>query len=62
VRLPLPFSFKIIMETVSIFDIMNAVTGLARDLLIYLAPLIGLIAGMKFVADWLHKILFGRKV
>lgn len=49
------------METVSIFDIINAVLGLARDLLVYFAPLIGLIAGIKFVFDWLHKLLFGRK-
>lgn len=50
------------METVSIFDIINAIMGLARDMLLYFAPLIGLLAGIKFVADWLHKILFGRKV
>lgn len=50
------------MDTISITDIINAILGLSRDLLVYFAPLIGLLAGMKFVADWLHKILFGKKV
>lgn len=50
------------MDTVSIYDIINAILGLTRDLLLYFAPLIGLLAGLKFLADWIHKILFGKKV
>lgn len=50
------------METIPITDIINAILGLTRDLLLYFAPLIGLLGGLKFVADWIHKLVFGKKV
>lgn len=50
------------MDTIPISDIINATLGLTRDLLVYFAPFIGIIAGLKFVADWVHKLLFGKKV
>jgi hypothetical protein len=50
------------METISIAALIQAVLGLTRDMLVYLAPLIGLLAGLKFVLDWIHKLLFGKKV
>lgn len=50
------------METVSILDIINAVLGMTRDMLLYFAPLIGLLAGLKFLFDWVHKVIFGRKI
>jgi len=50
------------MDTVSILDICNAVMGMTRDLLLYFAPLIGLLGGLKFLFDWIHKLVFGRKV
>jgi len=50
------------MDTIPIQDIIMAILGFTRDMLVYLAPLIGLIAGLKFIADWVHKLLFGKKV
>lgn len=50
------------MPTIPISDIINAILGLCRDLIFYFAPLIGLLGGLKFVADWVHKIIFGKKV
>lgn len=50
------------MSTVSIQDIINSVLGLTRDLLVYFAPLIGLLGGLKFLADWIHKLIFSKKV
>jgi hypothetical protein len=35
---------------------------MVRELLIAYAPLIGLLGGLKFILDYLHKILFGKKV
>lgn len=50
------------MDTIPIEQLIQAVFGLARDMLVYLAPLIGLLAGLKFILDWIHKLLFGKKV
>ena len=50
------------MYTISISDIINSILGLTRDLLVYFAPLIGLLGGLKFLADWVHKLFFGKKV
>lgn len=50
------------MDTISISDIINAILGLTRDIITYFAPLIGLLAGLKFLADWVHKLLFCKKV
>lgn len=50
------------MNTIAIYDIVNGVLGLTRDLIIYMAPLIGVLAGLKFILDYLHKLLFGKKV
>lgn len=58
---PLPYFWNI-MDTIPITDIVNAILGLCRDLIVYLAPLIGILGGLKFVADWVHKIIFGKKV
>jgi len=49
------------MDTVSIYDIIYAILGLTRDLITYFAPAIGLLGGLKFLADWMHKIIFGGK-
>lgn len=50
------------MDTIPIEQLIQAVFGLTRDMLVYLAPLIGLLAGLKFILDWIHKLLFGKKV
>ena len=50
------------METIPIELLIQAILGLTRDMLVYLAPLIGLLAGLKFLLDWVHKLLFGKKV
>ena len=50
------------MDTISIYDIINAILGFTRDLLVYFSPLIGLLGGLKFLADWIHKLIFGKKV
>ena len=46
------------MDTISIYDIINAILGFTRDLLVYFSPLIGLLGGLKFLADWIHKLIF----
>lgn len=58
---PAPF-LGFFMDTISISDIINAILGLTRDIITYFAPLIGLLAGLKFLADWVHKLLFCKKV
>jgi len=50
------------MDTISISNIINAILGLTRDIITYFAPLIGLLGGLKFLADWVHKLIFGKKV
>lgn len=40
---------------------MNAILGIARDFMVLYAPLLGLLGGMYFIFDWLHKIVFGKK-
>lgn len=50
------------MDTISIYDIINAILGFTRDLLVYFSPLIGLLGGLKFLADWIHKLIFAKKV
>ena len=56
-----PLLTILIMQTIPIADIINAVLGLTRDCLLYFAPLIGLLGGLKFITDWVHKIIFGKK-
>lgn len=59
---PARFLKIIDMDTIGIYDIINGVLGLTRDLIVYMAPLIGVLAGLKFILDYLHKLLFGKKV
>ena len=61
-RFPHPAFFWIFMDTISISDIINAILGLTRDIITYFAPLIGLLGGLKFLADWIHKLIFCKKV
>ena len=50
------------MENLSVLAISNEILKMVRALLIAYAPLIGLLGGLKFILDYLHKILFGKKV
>lgn len=50
------------MDMQTYLDMASQILGHARDLTLYYAPIIGLLAGLKFLADWVHKILFGKKV
>lgn len=50
------------MENLSVLAISNEILKMVRELLIAYAPLIGLLGGLKFIFDYLHKILFGKKV
>jgi|GEM_PF-3358577 hypothetical protein len=50
------------MENLSVLAISNEILKMVRELLIAYAPLIGLLGGLKFILDYLHKILFGKKV
>ena len=50
------------MENLSVLAISNEILKMVRELLIAYAPLIGLLGGLKFILDYLHKIVFGRKV
>lgn len=50
------------MDSQTFIDIASQILGHARDLTLYYAPVIGLLAGLKFMGDWIHKILFGKKV
>jgi len=50
------------MDTIPISDLIQAIFGLTRDMLIYLAPLIGVLGGLKLIMDWVHKLVFGKKV
>jgi len=56
----LRFKRKIIMDAQQI-AMMNAILGIARDFMVLYAPLLGLLGGMYFIFDWLHKIVFGKK-
>ena len=49
------------MENLSVLAISNEILKMVRELLIAYAPLIGLLGGLKFILDYLHKILFGKK-
>lgn len=46
----------------SVIEISTKILQLVRDLLVAYAPLIGLLGGLKFVLDYLHKIVFARKI
>lgn len=46
----------------TVYEIMVAIMVFARDLLLLFAPIIGLLAGMKMIGDWIHRALFSRKV
>ena len=50
------------MENLSVLAISNEILKMVRELLIAYAPLIGVLGGLKFILDYLHKILFGKKV
>lgn len=50
------------MENLSVLAISNEILKMVRELLVAYAPLIGLLGGLKFILDYLHKIVFGRKV
>jgi len=50
------------MENLSVLAISNEILKMVRELLIAYAPLIGLLGGLKFILDYLHKILFAKKV
>jgi len=50
------------MDTETFLGMASQILGLARDLTLYYAPIIGLLAGLKFLGDWIHKILFSKKV
>lgn len=50
------------MDTISISSIINEVLGLTHDIITYFAPLIGLLGGLKFLADWVHKLIFSKRV
>lgn len=50
------------MENLSVLAISNEILKMTRDLLVAYAPLIGLLGGLKFVLDYLHKVVFGRKI
>lgn len=50
------------MENLSVLAISNEILKMTRDLLVAYAPLIGLLGGLKFVLDYLHKVIFGRKI
>jgi hypothetical protein len=47
------------MENLSVLAISNEILKMTRDLLVAYAPLIGLLGGLKFVLDYLHKVIFG---
>jgi len=50
------------MDSQTFIDMASQILGNARDLSLYYAPIIGLLAGLKFIGDWIHKILFSKKV
>ena len=50
------------MENLSVLAISNEILKMTRDLLVTYAPLIGLLGGLRFVLDYLHKVIFGRKI
>lgn len=61
-EIPPPHVLRFFMDTISISSIINAILGFTRDILTYFAPLIGLLGGLKFLADWVHKLIFSKKV
>ena len=50
------------MENLSVLAISNEILKMVRELLIAYAPLIGLLGGLKFILDYLHKMFFGKNV
>lgn len=40
-------------------DVINIIVAMAADYFHYMLPVIGVLAGVVFIASWLHSSLFG---
>lgn len=49
------------MQVDEFIHISNAILGHSRDIFIHYLPAIVLVGGLKFLSDWLHQTLLGKK-